>query len=108
MCPRNSHPKAILYSCCCEFLMHESVLEIVVFGTEYTTFKLKKIYNNNTPASLQDAWNVNWNLKEAEMDNSGCKESTWTAYFYKFPWVLEDLMFQGRSKEKMQNTVENK
>lgn len=42
MCPRNSHPKAILYSCCCEVLMHESVLKIVVFGAEYTTFKLKK------------------------------------------------------------------
>lgn len=41
MCPRNSHSEAILYSCC-EFLMHESVLEIAVFGTEYTTFKLKK------------------------------------------------------------------
>lgn len=40
MCPRNSHPKAILYSSC-EFLMHESVLEIVL-GTEYTTSKLKK------------------------------------------------------------------
>lgn len=45
MCPRNSYPKAILYSCCCEFLMRESVLEIVVFGTEYTTFKLKKVLN---------------------------------------------------------------
>lgn len=45
MCPRNSHSKAILYSCCCEFLMHESVLEIAAFGTEYTTFKLKKVLN---------------------------------------------------------------
>jgi len=42
------------------------------------------------------------------MDNSGWKESTRTSYFYGFPWVPEDLKFQGKRKEEVQNFMENK
>lgn len=39
------------------------------------------------------------------MDNSERKESTWTAKFYGFPWVLEDLR---RKRKEVQNIAENK
>lgn len=98
MCPRKSHPKAILYSCCCDFLMHESVLEIML-GTEYTTSKLKKKVLTLIPAS---SWNINWNLEEAKVDNSGWKESTRIAFL---KWIhLGAGRFRVTGKKGRRNT----
>lgn len=104
MCPRNSHPKAILYSCCCEFLMHESVLEIMP-GTEYTATKLKNKVLTLIPAT---SWNINWNLEEEKVDNSGWKESTQIAssfFFFFWLWIhLGAERFRVTEKKGRRNT----